>query len=58
MEDGQYELGGQPVTVVGNVATLTEGGAIAGSANKPNGLYENGSQRNANSSEVQSDVQL
>ena len=32
MEDGQYELGGQPVTVVGNVATLTEGGAIAGSA--------------------------
>lgn len=32
MKDGQYELGGQPVTVVGNVATLTEGGAIAGSA--------------------------
>lgn len=32
MEDGQYELGGQPVTVVGNRATLTEGGAIAGSA--------------------------
>ena len=32
MEDGQYELGGQPVTVVGNLATLTEGGAIAGSA--------------------------
>ena len=30
MEDGQYELGGQPVTVVGNLATLTEGGAIAG----------------------------
>ena len=25
MEDGQYELGGQPVTVVGNLATLTEG---------------------------------
>ena len=32
MDDGQYELGGQPVTVVGNLATLTEGGAIAGSA--------------------------
>lgn len=32
MEDGQYQLGGQPVTVVGNRATLTEGGAIAGSA--------------------------
>lgn len=32
MKDGQYELGGQPVTVVGNRATLTEGGAIAGSA--------------------------
>lgn len=32
MEDGQYELGGQAVTVVGNRATLTNGGAIAGSA--------------------------
>ena len=29
--DGTYALGGQSVTVRGNVATLTEGGAIAGS---------------------------
>lgn len=29
--DGTYALGGQEVTVKGNVATLTEGGAIAGS---------------------------
>lgn len=29
--DGTYALGGQKVTVKGNVATLTEGGAIAGS---------------------------
>lgn len=29
--DGTYALGGQEVTVRGNVATLTEGGAIAGS---------------------------
>lgn len=29
--DGTYALGGQDVTVKGNVATLTEGGAIAGS---------------------------
>lgn len=32
LEDGQYQLGGQPVTVKGNLATLTEGGNIAGSA--------------------------
>ena len=32
MEDGQYSLGGLAVTVKGNLATLTEGGAIAGSA--------------------------
>lgn len=31
LEDGQYSLGGQDVTVKGNLATLTEGGAIAGS---------------------------
>lgn len=30
--DGIYSLGGQSVTVKGNLATLTEGGAIAGSA--------------------------
>lgn len=30
--DGTYALGGQSVTVKGNLATLTEGGAIAGSA--------------------------
>jgi N-acetylglucosamine-6-phosphate deacetylase len=30
--DGKYELGGLPVTVRGNRATLAEGGAIAGSA--------------------------
>lgn len=29
--DGTYALGGQDVTVKGNLATLTEGGAIAGS---------------------------
>ncbi len=29
--DGTYALGGQEVTVKGNMATLTEGGAIAGS---------------------------
>lgn len=32
MADGQYSLGGLAVTVKGNLATLTEGGAIAGSA--------------------------
>ena len=32
MEDGTYQLGGQDVKVVGNLATLAEGGAIAGSA--------------------------
>lgn len=31
LEDGQYSLGGQEVTVRGNLATLTEGGNIAGS---------------------------
>lgn len=31
MPDGQYTLGGQAVTVKGNMATLTEGGALAGS---------------------------
>lgn len=31
LEDGDYSLGGQPVKVVGNLATL-EGGTIAGSA--------------------------
>ena len=31
MKDGQYELGGQPVNVTGNLATLTDG-TIAGSA--------------------------
>ena len=31
LEDGQYSLGGQDVTVTGNLAILTEGGAIAGS---------------------------
>jgi N-acetylglucosamine-6-phosphate deacetylase len=31
LEDGEYELGGLPVRVVGNLATLIEGGAIAGS---------------------------
>ena len=32
MEDGTYQLGGQDVKVVGNLATLAKGGAIAGSA--------------------------
>ena len=32
LSDGEYSLGGQKVTVRGNLATLTEGGAIAGSA--------------------------
>lgn len=32
MDDGTYQLGGQDVKVVGNRATLAEGGAIAGSA--------------------------
>ena len=31
LEDGQYTLGGQAVTVRGNLATLTEAGNIAGS---------------------------
>lgn len=31
LEDGEYSLGGQAVTVRGNLATLTEGGNIAGS---------------------------
>ncbi len=31
MPDGTYELGGQPVTVSGGVARLTDGGSIAGS---------------------------
>lgn len=31
LDDGQYTLGGQDVTVRGNLATLTEGGNIAGS---------------------------
>jgi len=31
LPDGQYELGGQAVTVKGSYATLTEGGALAGS---------------------------
>ena len=31
LEDGQYTLGGQDVTVKGNLATLTELGNIAGS---------------------------
>ncbi len=31
LEDGAYSLGGQDVTVKGNLAVLTEGGAIAGS---------------------------
>ena len=31
MPDGQYTLGGQAVTVKGNMATLIEGGALAGS---------------------------
>ena len=31
LADGQYSLGGQDVTVTGNLAVLTEGGAIAGS---------------------------
>lgn len=31
MPDGAYTLGGQAVTVKGNVATLTQGGALAGS---------------------------
>lgn len=31
LEDGQYTLGGQDVTVCGNLATLTVGGNIAGS---------------------------
>lgn len=31
LADGQYSLGGQDVTVKGNLAVLTEGGAIAGS---------------------------
>lgn len=31
MPDGNYSLGGQAVTVTGNLAVLTEGGAIAGS---------------------------
>ena len=45
MEDGQYELGGQPVTVVGNLATLTEGGAIAGSATNLMDCIRNCSQK-------------
>ncbi|MBO5094347.1 MAG: N-acetylglucosamine-6-phosphate deacetylase [Lachnospiraceae bacterium] len=32
MPDGEYSLGGQAVKVRGNLATLAEGGAIAGSA--------------------------
>lgn len=32
LEDGMYTLGGQDVKVVGKLATLVEGGAIAGSA--------------------------
>jgi N-acetylglucosamine-6-phosphate deacetylase len=32
LDDGEYELGGLPVTVRGNRATLVQGGAIAGSA--------------------------
>ena len=32
MKDGQYALGGQPVTVKGHLATLTKDGTIAGSA--------------------------
>jgi N-acetylglucosamine-6-phosphate deacetylase len=32
MADGQYALGGQPVTVRGHLATLTSDGTIAGSA--------------------------
>jgi N-acetylglucosamine-6-phosphate deacetylase len=32
LSDGDYELGGLPVRVTGNRATLIEGGAIAGSA--------------------------
>ena len=32
MADGEYSLGGQAVKVRGNLATLVEGGAIAGSA--------------------------
>lgn len=31
MPDGSYSLGGQAVTVTGNLAVLTDGGAIAGS---------------------------
>jgi N-acetylglucosamine-6-phosphate deacetylase len=31
MADGEYELGGQPVTVAGGVARLSDSGAIAGS---------------------------
>jgi N-acetylglucosamine-6-phosphate deacetylase len=31
LDDGEYEMGGLPVTVMGNMATLTHGGAIAGS---------------------------
>jgi N-acetylglucosamine-6-phosphate deacetylase len=31
LSDGSYDLGGQEVTVKGNLATLTQGGAIAGS---------------------------
>jgi N-acetylglucosamine-6-phosphate deacetylase len=32
LDDGEYELGGLPVMVRGNRATLVQGGAIAGSA--------------------------
>ncbi|MDO4344148.1 MAG: N-acetylglucosamine-6-phosphate deacetylase [Eubacteriales bacterium] len=32
LEDGDYALGGQPVKVVGRLATLKNGGSIAGSA--------------------------
>ena len=47
MEDGQYELGGQPVTVVGKRCNTDRRRSHRRFCNKPNGLYENGSQRNA-----------
>ena len=49
MEDGQYELGGQPVTVVGNLATTDRRRSHRRFCNKLNGLHENSSQTNADS---------
>ena len=43
LEDGEYSLGGQAVTVRGNLATLHDG-TIAGFRNQPDGLRALGGQ--------------